>query len=148
MVKTDRLFLQWSLVITLFLALCACNEAATSKFELKASSKNNRYVLTMQPATEPIVINQMHQWKLMLTDTRGKPIPHAKFQIKGGMPSHSHGLPTQPQVTQEVGNGHYLMDGMRFSMPGWWEIRVTVDADQGQDSILLNTIIPEPGSSK
>ena len=39
-----------------------------------------------------------------------------------GMPDHDHGLPTQPQVTSRLENGDYLLEGVRFHMPGKWQL--------------------------
>jgi hypothetical protein len=57
------------------------------------------------------------------------------------MPQHGHGFPTQPKVTRELGDGRYLLEGMKFSMPGWWELKLKVDASSGADEITFNTII-------
>lgn len=145
MSRTTLFFLEVTAVLALLTTLSGCGKPASTNMELKATSRNNLYVLTMRPEAGTVVINHMHNWQLVLTNTGGQAISHAKFHFSGGMPHHNHGLPTQPQVTQEMGNGHYLLEGMRFSMPGWWEIKVTIDGNQGQDSVLFNTIIPEPG---
>lgn len=39
------------------------------------------------------------------------------------MSQHGHGLPTRPQVTQNLGNGDYLVEGTKFQMGGWWVMR-------------------------
>ena len=57
------------------------------------------------------------------------------ISIDGGMPQHGHGFPTQPRVTRELGDGRYLLEGMKFSMPGWWEIKLKVDAASGTDEV-------------
>lgn len=111
---------------------------------LKGTSTQNKYVVSIAPSAEPIPINQIHSWQLKLTTTTGEPIERATFTIGGGMPSHNHGLPTQPKVTRELGKGEYLLEGMKFSMSGWWEIRITVAAGKGTDIVTLNTIIPDP----
>jgi hypothetical protein len=54
------------------------------------------------------------------------------------MPQHGHGLPTSPQVTQNLGNGDYLVEGMKFQMPGWWEVRFNILAGGQSDAITFN----------
>jgi hypothetical protein len=54
------------------------------------------------------------------------------------MPQHGHGLPTSPQVTQNLGNGDYLVEGMKFQMPGWWEVRFSISAGAQTDTITFN----------
>ena len=53
------------------------------------------------------------------------------IQVSGDMPEHRHGMPTQPQVTQNLGGGDYLVEGMRFQMGGWWAVTFAIDADGG-----------------
>ena len=48
------------------------------------------------------------------------------------MPQHGHGLPTRPQVTRELADGTYLIEGMKFSMTGWWEIKLAIDSPAGR----------------
>ncbi|MEN9868682.1 MAG: hypothetical protein RL748_4272 [Pseudomonadota bacterium] len=133
------------LTVLLLPALWSCQQH-NAPLELKASSSQNKYVLRMQPQA-PLQINRMHAWNLQLSDSQGQPIDQARITISGGMPSHNHGLPTQPQVSSASGHGQYLLEGMRFSMSGWWEIKVQVDASRGRDTIIFNTIIPDAGST-
>jgi hypothetical protein len=136
------------LACALTLALAGCHNKESTppaeKILLKSTSTQNKYVVTLTPAAEPIQLNQIHSWQLKLTTTTGEPIEHATFLVGGGMPSHNHGLPTQPKVTRELGKGEYVLEGMKFSMSGWWEIRVTVEAGKGTDIVSFNTIIPDP----
>ena len=57
------------------------------------------------------------------------------------MPQHGHGLPTRPQVTQDLGNGDYLVEGLKFQMIGWWEVRYTITASEQSDSITFNLVL-------
>jgi hypothetical protein len=54
------------------------------------------------------------------------------------MPQHGHGLPTAPQVTEYLGNGDYLVEGMKFQMGGWWEVRFNITAGDLNDTITFN----------
>jgi hypothetical protein len=61
------------------------------------------------------------------------------------MPQHGHGLPTQPQVTRELGDGRYLLEGMKFSMPGWSDLKLQVRSTDGQaDRVTFNKLIELP----
>jgi hypothetical protein len=57
------------------------------------------------------------------------------------MPQHGHGMPTRPEVTEELGNGDYRVEGMRFQMGGWWLIEFTIDAGDGQDTVSFNLML-------
>jgi hypothetical protein len=58
--------------------------------------------------------------------------------VDGGMPQHGHGLPTNPEVTEYLGNGDYLVEGMRFQMTGFWEVRFVINSGENSDSITFN----------
>jgi hypothetical protein len=47
-------------------------------------------------------------------------------------------------VTQETPAGTYLVEGMKFSMTGWWEIRLAIDGPAGADQVVFNTVVAEP----
>jgi hypothetical protein len=108
----------------------------------------NRYVATLQPPAKPAAINQLHSWQVKLTSPAGMPVAHARIKIDGGMPQHGHGLPTRPQVTQELPDGGYLIEGMKFSMTGWWEIKLAIDGPEGADQVTFNTVVAEPGAGR
>jgi hypothetical protein len=57
------------------------------------------------------------------------------------MPQHGHGLPTQPQVTQSLGNGDYLVEGMKFQMAGWWVVDFNIDSAGQRDNVRFNLIL-------
>src|SRR6186997_449166 len=58
------------------------------------------------PATPPI--NAVHEWVLHVETADGEPTAGAIITVDGDMPAHGHGMPTQPEVTQDRGNGDYL----------------------------------------
>jgi len=57
------------------------------------------------------------------------------------MPEHNHGLPTAPQVTAGLGEGRYRLEGVKFSMPGRWVLRIAVDGAQGKDEATFNLVL-------
>ena len=86
---------------------------------------------------DPLAINTIHSWELALYTADGAPLSGARMSVVGGMPDHDHGLPTSPVVTGEITPGHYLLDGVRFHMPGRWLLTFDVISDQGSDSATL-----------
>ena len=105
------------------------------------------YRVALVPPAQPPAINQMHSWKVKLATVDGAPVTHARFAIDGGMPQHGHGLPTQPRVTRELDPGTYLLDGMKFSMTGWWELKLAIDAAGGPDKVTFNTVVEAPNTT-
>ena len=83
----------------------------------------------------------MHAWTSLSTTADGRPVEAASIAIDGGMPQHGHGLPTAPAVTQALGDGRFLIEGMKFNMPGWWEIDLSIDGPAGADTITFNLVL-------
>ncbi|MBX3591767.1 MAG: FixH family protein [Burkholderiaceae bacterium] len=112
---------------------------------LTRPSIGRKYVVTLQPPAQPAAINQLHAWRVLLNTPAGVPVTQARIRVDGGMPQHGHGLPTKPQVTRELPDGGYLIEGMKFSMTGWWEIKLAIDGPAGADRVTFNTVVAERG---
>lgn len=96
---------------------------------------NGLFEVTAISRLDPVTINEMHSWVLTVTYADGTPVEEATIDVDGGMPSHNHGLPTSPEVTQYLGDGQYLVEGMRFSMGGEWVLDLTIEADGESDFV-------------
>ncbi|WP_281557700.1 FixH family protein [Thalassomonas sp. RHCl1] len=78
---------------------------------------------TGQAAASSVPLNEIHQWRLMISDVRGNPVEDVEIEVQGHMPGHVHGLPTKPAVVEEIDSGIYLVDGLKFQMKGWWVMK-------------------------
>lgn len=126
----------------LAMALAAC--AAPPKdldLSLRHPSLQGRYIVEMEPPVAAPAINQIHAWQIKVSSPDGAPVRNARIAVDGGMTQHGHGLPTRPQVTREVADGTYLMEGMKFSMTGWWKIKLAIQAAGGPDTAVFNTVV-------
>ena len=92
-------------------------------------------------STGTVPVNQMHQWTLHVESADGKPIEDATINVDGDMPQHGHGLPTSPRVTKYLGDGNYLVDGMKFQMGGWWLMDFTITANGKTDAVHFNMML-------
>ncbi|MGE5463186.1 MAG: FixH family protein [Syntrophothermus sp.] len=92
-------------------------------------------------STGTIPINQIHQWTLHVERADGTPVEDASIAIDGDMPQHGHGLPTKPRVTQDLGKGDYLVDGMKFQMGGWWLMDFTITDNGETDTVHFNMML-------
>ena len=90
-----------------------------------------------------VPVNQMHQWTLHVESADGQPVENATITVDGDMPQHGHGLPTQPRVTKNLGNGDYLVDGMKFQMGGWWVMDFNVTANGQTDAVHFNMMLKQ-----
>ena len=60
-----------------------------------------------------------------------------RITVDGGMPAHNHGLPTQPRVTQNLGEGCYKVEGLRFHMQGHWEMKIGIESGGATDTVII-----------
>lgn len=107
------------------------------------SSDRKIFNVSYQSNLDPIPLNKIHAWTFTLETADGKPVENAAISVDGDMPEHGHGLPTQPEVTEHLGGGKYLVEGMKFSMPGWWIIHFAVAAGTGEDTATFNLFLRE-----
>jgi hypothetical protein len=104
-------------------------------------SDKSLFKVSYTASTGAIPVNQIHQWTLHVENAEGKPVENATIAVAGDMPQHGHGLPTQPRVTKYLGNGDYLVDGMKFQMGGWWVMDFTITANGQTDTVHFNMIL-------
>jgi hypothetical protein len=100
-------------------------------------SQTGHYRVRYTSKLNPIVINRIHAWILHVETADGEPVLNADIAVVGGMPEHNHGLPTSPRMTQDLDDGDYLVEGMRFHMNGHWEITISISAGDGRDDIVI-----------
>lgn len=101
------------------------------------TSEHQRYTATLQPV-ETLRVRRLQTVSVRITDTAGKPVDDAVITVDGGMPEHGHGLPTQPRVTRALGDGTYEIEGLRFNMGGWWELKLAIASPAGADNVTFN----------
>ncbi len=100
-------------------------------------TRSGYYRVSYVSKLDPLTINRIHNWVFHIDSPEGTPVENAIVSVTGGMPKHNHGLPTDPVMTQSLGNGDYLLEGMRFHMNGDWELTVTVEAGGRRDTVII-----------
>lgn len=118
-------------------ALASAQAPADLDYTLSHASDHGLYSVTLQPGVEPIPVGQLHAWTIAIASPDGSPT-HARVIFDGGMPQHGHGLPTVPKTMGEDAAGRTIIGGVRFNMPGWWELKVHIDGDAGEDTATFN----------
>ncbi len=116
------------------------SESAPANLDTSASrlSDGGLYQVSWRSDSDSVPLNQIHTWTLTVETADGQPVENATILVDGGMPQHGHGLPTSPQVTEYLGNGEYRVEGLRFQMTGFWEVKFNISADGRSDSITFN----------
>jgi hypothetical protein len=88
------------------------------------------------PAHVPV--GRLHAWTLHVETADGQPVTAAAITLDGDMPEHRHGLPTKPRVTRHLGNGDYLVEGVKFQMGGWWVMDFQIAAAGRRDTVRFH----------
>ncbi|WP_240158699.1 MULTISPECIES: FixH family protein [Burkholderiaceae] len=135
------------LLAAFVLSLLLCNaygQQVPANLNLALTQQTNagKYVIALEPPERNVRLNQIQTWSMTLRAPSGQLVQGAVIDVGGGMPQHGHGLPTQPQVVQQGDAGHYLLEGMKFSMPGWWVINLKVRSPMGTDAVTFNVVLP------
>jgi hypothetical protein len=99
------------------------------------------FVATLVPASGAVRQGELQSWMLTLKTPSGAPVENAAIDISGGMPQHDHGLPTSPQVADYLGQGRYRIDGVKFTMAGWWQLHLAISAAAGSDTVVFNIVL-------
>lgn len=133
----------------LALSACAMDTPPPPNLDLSLEhpSANKLYSVALKAPPESLVVNKMTSYEVTVRTPDGKPVDNAKIGVDGGMPQHGHGFPTQPRVTQALGDGRYLIEGLKYSMTGWWEIKLDIRASAGNDQVTFNTVVPVAGKA-
>jgi hypothetical protein len=104
------------------------------------STEQDLYQVSIEPESGPVKQGPLHSWIAAVKSANGTPIVDATVAVDGGMPDHGHGLPTAPKASH-IGDGHYRIDGIRFNMGGWWELRLTINGPAGTDAVVFNIML-------
>lgn len=127
--------------ITSRIVVAAMVLAATAGVAQETASSNSdkgKFVVSYAAELKPLSINKIHNWIVHVESTGGTPVDDATITLAGGMPIHDHGLPTLPLATQNLGDGDYLIEGMKFHMNGWWQITLSIVSDGDADSVTFD----------
>ena len=101
------------------------------------ATENGLFVVSAVSQLDPVVINETHSWVINIENADENPVIDADISIDGGMPEHNHGFPTAPRVTENLGDGDYLLEGMRFNMGGVWVLALEISSGGETDSVTF-----------
>ena len=109
--------------------------------EAAAVSVAKRFTVALEAAEKPTPINVMHSRVVRITRSDGQAVEDATIRIDGGMKARGRDLPTAPQVTRYLGQGRYLIEGLKFNMSGKWELSLSIEAAGQADSTILGLVV-------
>lgn len=133
--KLKRWYKNIMAVVPLALLLGALPQVGKAQ-DLHVSDKG-LFAASMHSEVEPIPLNQIHRWVLHLQTADGADVAEAELTMKGGMPEHNHGLPTDPLISKYLGAGNYQVEGVRFHMQGNWELYLSIHSKGQSDTLTI-----------
>lgn len=87
---------------------------------LSTESEDKQYHGKWQCIAKPTVGSFQNCHFTLLDAQTDVVVENLKIEIDGGMPAHKHGLPTAPVAKWSEDDHHYIIEGLKFSMPGEW----------------------------
>jgi hypothetical protein len=94
------------------------------------------FVATVEPGD--LRLGRAMTWTFLVNDADGETVEASDLRVDGGMPLHGHGLPTEPSTPQAIGQGRYEVEGIQFSMAGWWVVKLHRTTPEGDDTATFN----------
>ena len=88
-------------------------------------------------------LNGVHSWHLELLDRDNRPVQGAEIAVSADMPEHLHGMTTRPVVSETDDPGLYLIRGVNFHMPGYWEVTLDISGAGSRNLLRFNLIVGE-----
>ena len=123
-----------ALLSSFLLSACMTSHANANTARTRISNAG-KYEVSYESAVVPVPKRQLHTWTIALRDRDGHPVDGAELRIAGGMPDHGHGLPTKPYVREALGDGRYVIEGMKFNMGGYWVVDLGIESKSGADAV-------------
>jgi hypothetical protein len=112
--------------------------SAAAEYALERVSAQGAFRVSYRSDAATVPVGRLHTWTLHVATNDGAPVTDAEITLDGDMPEHRHGLPTKPRVTRHLGNGDYLVEGIKFQMGGWWVVDFRIRAGGREDTVRFN----------
>jgi dienelactone hydrolase len=103
-------------------------------------SARGLYIVAIVSRPQPIPINRLHTWRVRVRTAAGRPFAGGRLSVDGDMPAHGHGLPTRPHA-RSLGGAVYVLEGMKFQMPGAWHVELTIGAGSRRDQVRFDFVL-------
>lgn len=128
------------------MGVAGCMTPTTPELDwsLEKVTKEGKFRVALEPPLPVPPLQEIHAWNIRLMKPDGTPIEKGLVYLNGGMPEHGHGLPTRPTTVGEVAPGVYRVEGVKFNMPGRWELVVAIQANGTEDFAYFNAAINLP----
>ena len=115
---------------------------ATAAFSRLSSvpSHNGIYRASLTPSSAEDRAGDAAVWTVEVRTANGTPVERAMLALDSWMPDHERLNANSARVTGYLGDGRYRVEGLRLDGRGWWNVRLTVAAQAGTDSLAFNLV--------
>jgi len=118
----------------------ASEELVTSFSEVRKSNRGY-FLLSIKTDQESVVMNKFYSWTIHVENSAGSAVDKAVIKVSGGMPAHDHPMPAVAEITHNLGNGDYQVEGINFHMPGLWRMFFYISADDVSDTVIFDLVV-------
>jgi len=101
-------------------------------------SERGLFQVSVASRSTPVPVGALHRWEVRIATPAGTPVADARITVAGVMPDQSHLMPTEPRVTRALGEGRYLIEGVRFDRHGWWHLRLSIGYGEALDTVAFS----------
>lgn len=100
----------------------------------EAATDGGDYTLGLVANPAPYLAGEVSELTVTVRDAAGL-VDGATLELIPWMPAHDHGITEDPTV-EDLGAG-VLVAAWTFTMAGYWEIDLVIDAATGSDSVTI-----------
>ena len=116
--------------------------ASESAPSWRQTSQQGYFSVELRASAKQTALSEFQTWLLLIRDAvSDEPVTPVRVAVGGGMPAHGHGLPTQPQVTEYLGDGQYQLEGLMFNMAGQWQLIFEIITNNKSDRVVFDVLI-------
>ncbi len=91
-----------------------------NKWTLQKKSESGLFILVLS-CKKDAKISEFLPCSVELSNNKQETLKdNISILLGGGMPIHSHGLPTDPVIKWSQNDNKFIIHGLKFSMPGEW----------------------------
>jgi hypothetical protein len=135
--QSNRSFISGALVAA---ALCPAGGLVSAR-EITLHSDNGHFTVRISGIEHPERTNRMHNAELLIMTGNGSLVGSAAIAL-GGLHLYAlNPLPTSPRVTARPQHGRYVVEGLRFHVPGEWRLVFDIIFEHIRDRVTLDVLV-------
>lgn len=103
---------------------------AHAELHLTTLSNAGNFSVDMRYEQPAVAVNTLLSAMVQVGCVKADPCVVRTVSVTAQMPAHHHGLNYTPLVERVQGN-RFQVQGLRYHMPGYWQVFVDIETEQG-----------------